>query len=112
MKEIFLTREQGLSDAEIDSAVESLLSQYSSLRKVLVLPPDYTRCYAYAGEITRMLYRRLTAMGCRVDVMPALGTHMPMNDFEKKAFFAFVKACFNNARILVLSMWLAIIASK
>ncbi len=88
MKEIFLTREQGLSDAEIDSAVESLLSQYSSLRKVLVLPPDYTRCYAYAGEITRMLYRRLTAMGCRVDVMPALGTHMPMNDFEKRAFFA------------------------
>ena len=58
MREIFLTREQGLGYAEIDSAVGALLEQFKDLKKVLVLPPDYTRCYAYAGEITRMLYRR------------------------------------------------------
>ena len=82
-----LVREEGVSEAELDTAVERLLAQYGSLKKVLIIPPDYTRCYSCAGIITQMLYRRLTAAGAVVHVMPALGTHMPMESAEKKAFF-------------------------
>ncbi|MCX6625269.1 MAG: lactate racemase domain-containing protein [Acidobacteria bacterium] len=49
-------------------------------RKVLALPPDFTRYHSQAGELTRMAWQyyqdRLT------DVLPALGTHTPMTAGE------------------------------
>ena len=71
---------------------EELLAQYPNVKKALIVPPDYTRCYSYAGEITKILYPRLKAMGAEVKVMPALGTHMPMSDEEKQKFFGGVVA--------------------
>ena len=56
------------------------------LRKVLLLPPDYTRKYSYAGEITAMYYEVLKEH-CQVDIMPALGTHEPMTREQSEAFF-------------------------
>jgi nickel-dependent lactate racemase len=56
-----------------------------ALRKVLLLPPDATRPHSYAGEITRFLYEELRET-CRVDVMPALGTHEPMSEQECASF--------------------------
>lgn len=55
-------------------------------RKVLLLPPDYTRFHSMAGMITSILYRML-APACRVEIMPALGTHFPMTDDEKEKMF-------------------------
>ena len=88
MKEIYLTDLEGISGAEIERAAQEMLEQYSGLKKVLIIPPDFTRCYSYAGEITQVLYRKLHAAGVVTHVMPALGTHMPMNAEEKKKFFA------------------------
>ncbi len=81
MNELFLTEEtNGISQAQLEGMLDELLAQYSNLRKVLIIPPDYTRCYSYAGIITQILYRKLADV--HVDVMPALGTHMPMSKEE------------------------------
>ena len=56
------------------------------LKKVLILPPDYTRMYSGAGKITAIYYELLKDT-CQVDIMPALGTHVPMTKEEWVAFF-------------------------
>lgn len=88
MKEIYLTSEQtGISMEEIEKSVDALLEQYESLKKVLIVPPDFTRCYSYAGEITQVLYKKLSPYA-EVHVIPALGTHMEMDAEEKEKMFA------------------------
>ena len=87
MKELYCTDRAGISQEKVVSMCEELLAQYPDVKKALIVPPDYTRCYSYAGEITKILYPRLKAMGAEVKVMPALGTHMPMSDEEKQKFF-------------------------
>ena len=87
MNEIYIEHGgQPVSGAEMEEAVQSLLSQCSGLKKVLIVPPDYTRCYSFAGEFTKILYRQLAGTA-QVDIMPAVGTHMEMSREEKEAFF-------------------------
>lgn len=87
MKELYYTDRAGISLDKVASMCDELLAQYTGLKKVLIVPPDYTRCYSFAGEITKILYPRLKAMGAEVKVMPALGTHMPLSPEEKQKFF-------------------------
>lgn len=76
---------EGLSDDSIRQAlIESLNGK--NPKKVLLLPPDFTRMYSGAGKITAMYYEMLSD-SCDVDVMPALGTHVPMTEEECRAFF-------------------------
>ncbi len=75
----------GLSDQELRAALAQSLAG-RTLRKVLILPPDYTRMYSGAGKITRMYYE-LLAKTCQIDILPALGTHAPMTREEWTAFF-------------------------
>ncbi|MCU6746312.1 lactate racemase domain-containing protein [Faecalicatena acetigenes] len=86
MKEIYVTQENGISPAETTHSIEQLLAQYPDVRKVLIIPPDFTRCYSYAGEITQILYKKLSPQA-QVQVMPALGTHMEMDAQEKEKMF-------------------------
>lgn len=53
--------------------------------KVLVLPPDRTRAQSRAGEITRILYELLC--DCKLDIMPALGTHSTMTHEQLRSMF-------------------------
>ena len=79
--------QEGLSDAQIRAALEDSLSDVkASLKKVLLLPPDYTRFHSNAGHITQHLYDMLKDT-CEVDIMPALGTHVPVTETEWKAMF-------------------------
>jgi nickel-dependent lactate racemase len=55
-------------------------------RKVLLLPPDFTRFNSNAGELTAMLYEMLSPTA-EVDIMPALGTHVAMTESEIRAMF-------------------------
>src|SRR5208283_2103658 len=52
------------------------LNHLGPRKRVLVVPPDFTRFHSQAGVLTRLIYdycgMRLT------DVLPALGTHTPM----------------------------------
>ena len=77
--------ETGLTDAEILSALKKML-EGRNLRKVLLLPPDYTRMYSGAGKLTAMYYSLLKDT-CQVDILPALGTHEAMTREECTAFF-------------------------
>lgn len=74
-----------ISDSELKSALLDSLKG-KDLKKVLILPPDYTRMYSGAGKITAIYYEALKDI-CEVDIMPALGTHEPMTKEECLAFF-------------------------
>ena len=91
MKELYLAKEQDvISRQQLEEMIGQMLAQFPDLRKVLIIPPDYTRCYSYAGIITQIIYRMLEEKyegGIQVDVMPALGTHMPMSEEEMDKFF-------------------------
>ncbi|MCD7838238.1 MAG: lactate racemase domain-containing protein [Clostridiales bacterium] len=87
MKELYLTEEtRGITLAQIEEMTDALLAQWPGVKKVLIIPPDYTRCYSYAGILTQVLYRKLSPTAT-VHVMPALGTHMAMDERELRAFF-------------------------
>lgn len=87
MKELYLAEEQkGISQAQLEEQLDHLLAQWPEAKKVLIIPPDYTRCYSYAGIITQLLYKKLSP-SATVHVMPALGTHMAMDDQELQKFF-------------------------
>ncbi len=47
------------------------------VKRLLILPPDITRLNSLAGPITAYLWDKLHA-SVHIDIMPALGTHVPM----------------------------------
>lgn len=78
--------EKGLGEREIEAALrESLAGR--SLKKVLIIPPDFTRFHSNAGFITNRYYHLLTKAGAEVDIMPALGTHVPVTREEAAKMF-------------------------
>jgi carbohydrate kinase (thermoresistant glucokinase family) len=56
-------------------------------QRVLLVPPDHTRLYSRAGEITAMMYEQLAGAGLEVGVLPALGTHVAMSPDDAKLLF-------------------------
>ncbi|MEI6131255.1 MAG: lactate racemase domain-containing protein [Bacillota bacterium] len=83
----------GFSNIDIREALVKMLLEQTKVRghlkKVLILPPDHTRCQSGAGLITSMLWDLLGAAEgkCVVDIMPALGTHVKMSPEECAEFF-------------------------
>ena len=82
--------EQGAPDKafgcdEIKKALFDAFDRLGERKKVLVIPPDFTRFHSRAGELTRYVYEyfgeRLT------DILPALGTHFKMTDAEIEKMF-------------------------
>lgn len=78
--------ERGLSAEEIRDALYASLSG-RALRRVLILPPDYTRFHSNAGFITNVYYHALMDMGVEVDILSALGTHVPMTRQQVLSMF-------------------------
>ncbi|TVQ23196.1 MAG: DUF2088 domain-containing protein [Spirochaetaceae bacterium] len=73
-----------MTDARAAELVDGLLDSLRAagpLRRVLLVPPDITRLHSGAGELTVLLYRRLSP-SADVRVIPALGTHLPMSAAE------------------------------
>ncbi len=69
-----------LSSDEIQEAVHSSLAKLGARKKVLALPPDFTRYHSHAGIITKFIYDYYKEY--LTDVMPALGTHVAMTESE------------------------------
>ncbi|MBE7016724.1 MAG: DUF2088 domain-containing protein [Ruminococcaceae bacterium] len=86
--EIFLKAksEEGLSPEEIKGALLASL-EGKNLKNVLIVPPDFTRFHSNAGYISNVYYHALTEMGCNVDILPALGTHVPVTKEEAAIMF-------------------------
>ena len=70
--------EQGLTAEEIRGELLRPL-EGRELRRVLIIPPDFTRFHSNAGFITNVYYHALQERGCVVDILPALGTHEPVS---------------------------------
>lgn len=78
---------RGIDDNELLKALEQSISEKrESLKKVLLIPPDFTRSHSGAGKITAMYYDMLKDT-CKVDILPALGTHEPMSKEECREMF-------------------------
>ena len=76
-----------ISDAEkLDLIKEALAKINKPLKRVLILPPDFTRLNSNAGPITAMIYDLLSPT-THIDIMPALGTHFPMTEHEIRVMF-------------------------
>lgn len=73
------------ANALVDDLIDRL-RQRGPLRRVLLLPPDYTRAHSGAGPLTCRLYDRLKA-DAEVLILPATGTHFPLTDVEREAMF-------------------------
>ncbi len=70
---------------EIKSALVEVFDALGPRKRVLAIPPDYTRLNSFAGPITGMVNGYY---GERVtDVMPALGTHSPMTPEQIASMF-------------------------
>ena len=79
-----------LTDAELHSALQEVLQKLGKRQRVLALPPDFTRYPSQAGKLTCMLGELLgTSL---VDVMPALGTHDAIADWQRKKMFPGIDA--------------------
>ena len=48
--------ETTLTREDLRAGLETALAQLGPRRRVLVIPPDYTRLHSHAGELTRLLY--------------------------------------------------------
>ena len=69
-----------LSSDDLKEGLFTAFLQLGRKKKVLAIPPDFTRFPSRAGELTRYAYHyygeKLT------DILPALGTHSPMTDHQ------------------------------
>ncbi len=74
-----------LSQDEIRSHLASALDKLGPRKKVLAVPPDFTRYHSMAGQITRYVWDYYG--GRLTDVLPALGTHAPMTPAELDKMF-------------------------
>jgi len=82
---MIIKSETGIEYGELYAALKKSLDGLN-LKKVLLIPPDYTRMYSGAGKITAAYWNLLSGV-CEVDILPALGTHEPVTREECRAFF-------------------------
>lgn len=77
----------GISDAALKSAIEASLSDSKDqLKRVLLVVPDYTRYHSNGGKIANIYYHLLKDSS-QVDILEALGTHVPMTAEEIKDMY-------------------------
>ncbi len=74
-----------MSAEEVRAGLFGALGQLGERRRVLAVPPDFTRKHSGAGALTEMCWEFYGE--CLVDVLPALGTHRAMSDAEIRAMF-------------------------
>ena len=83
-----------LTDIEMKEMLVKALG-HRSLKKVLIVPPDITRFYSNAGFITNFCYHYLVDKGVTVEIIPALGTHVPMTEEEIREMYGDIPlSCF------------------
>ena len=74
-----------MSSVEIREHVFDALRRLGDRKRVLALPPDFTRMHSMSGALTELVWE---FYGERLaDVLPALGTHRAMTDREIQTMF-------------------------
>jgi len=106
--EIFLKAKvpTGLTKEEIEqSLIKSV--EGKKLKKVLLVPPDFTRFHSNAGFITNFYYHYFINHHIEVDILPALGTHVAMSKDECEEMYGDIpydKFIYHNWRTDVINI--------
>ena len=79
------SKTDAITPDEVRAALRQVFDSMGPRRRVLAIPPDFTRFNSYAGPITEMVYDYFGA--ALTDIMPALGTHTAMTDEQIKTMF-------------------------
>jgi nickel-dependent lactate racemase len=74
-----------LSAADLREGLYEAFRKLGERKKVLAIPPDFTRFPSRAGELTEMAWEYYGAS--LTDILPALGTHSPMQDAQISHMF-------------------------
>ena len=75
---------------DIRAALKDVFDRMGPRRRIVALPPDFTRLNSFAGPITEMIFDYFG--DALTDVMPALGTHSPMSPEQIRTMFGHVPA--------------------
>ena len=82
---------QDISDDEADllfsQAIKQACAEVGNVSSVLLIPPDLTRIHSRAGFLTEIAFRELSRAGISLTVLPALGTHIPLDENDCKLMF-------------------------
>ncbi len=84
------SKTDNITPEEVRAALKQVFDGMGPKRRVMAIPPDFTRFNSYAGPITEMVYDYYG--DTLTDVMPALGTHSPMTPEQIKTMFGHVPA--------------------
>ena len=84
------SKNDNITPDEVRAALSGVFDKMGKKKRVLALPPDFTRFNSYAGPITEMVYDYFGE--ALTDVMPALGTHVPMTAEQISTMFGHVPA--------------------
>lgn len=84
------SKEDNITPEEARKALFRVFESLGKKKRVLAVPPDFTRFNSYAGPLTEMAYDYFGE--ALTDVMPALGTHAPMTPEQISAMFGHVPA--------------------
>lgn len=77
-----------ITSDDIREALRNALDSFTGRKKIVIVPPDITRAHSGAGMITELLWQQF---GKKVkDILPALGTHVPMESREISKMFGSV----------------------
>lgn len=74
-----------MTPAETKQAVFGALEKLGRRKRVIVVPPDFTRLHSMAGQVTEYVWNYYG--DALTDVLPALGTHKPMTDHEIQTMY-------------------------
>ncbi len=69
-----------LNSQTLKEALNEVFEKLGNKRKILAIPPDFTRYHSRAGELTTYVYDYYKEK--LIDILPALGTHFAMNENE------------------------------
>ncbi len=90
----FTLKADALAQEQITEAAGRLVIEAqrrisTSLKRVLLLPPDLTRAHSGAGKITEWIYHEILARepSAHVRVIPTLGQHVPHTAAENRWMF-------------------------
>ncbi len=71
--------------ADLRAGLHEALAKLGAKKRVLAIPPDFTRFHSRAGDLTRYAFDYYGAQ--LTDILPALGTHSPMTSEQIHEMF-------------------------
>lgn len=74
-----------LQSEDLKDGLYSALDKLGAKKKVLAVPPDFTRFHSQAGMLTNLTYQYYGKT--LTDILPAIGTHVPMTEHEISKMF-------------------------